>query len=113
MTYRLVIRKAARADALDVRKWYLQSSDRVVSRFLDSLDHAFESVLLAPERWPLAAGGIRRISLRGFPYSMYYAIRRKDVIVLAITHHRRDPLVWRRRVGLNEQADRYAPPTAA
>ncbi|MBX3500270.1 MAG: type II toxin-antitoxin system RelE/ParE family toxin [Alphaproteobacteria bacterium] len=113
MTYRLVIRRAARANVVGARTWYGQASDSVRERFLDSLDRAFEAVLAAPERWPIARGHIRRISLGGFPYTIYYAIRRNDIVVVAVMHHRRDPLVWRRRVGLNEAAARYAETGAA
>jgi plasmid stabilization system protein ParE len=111
--YRLVVRKAARIDVLDARTWYEPASQGVATRFLDSLDHAFESVQAAPERWPIAGGGIRRVSLRSFPYSVYYGARRNDVVVVAVLHHRRDPLIWRRRVGLNEPGSRYAPTEAA
>jgi toxin ParE1/3/4 len=106
--YRLVVRKAARTDVLGARVWYEQASQGVAARFLDSLEHALESVLAAPERWQIAGGGIRRVSLRGFPYSVYYGVRRNDVVVVTVMHHRRDPLVWRRRVCLNEPGNQYA-----
>lgn len=108
MTYRLVIRRAARADILGARTWYSRVSDGLVARFLDSLDHTFEAVLGAPNRWPVARGHTRRISLGGFPHTVYYGVRRDDVIVVAVVHHRRDPLIWRRRAGLNEPVGQYA-----
>lgn len=108
MTYRLVIRRAARADILGARDWYSQISDGLVARFLDSLDHAFEAVLEAPDRWPVARGRVRRVSLGGFPCTVYYGARRNEVIVVAVMRQRRDPLIWRGRVGLNEDAANYA-----
>lgn len=107
MAYRLVIRRAARANILGARIWYSQVSDGLVARFLDGLDHVFEAVLGAPDRWPIARGHIRRVSLGGFPYTVYYGVRRNEVIVVAVMHHKRDPLIWRRRAGLNEPAGEY------
>ena len=45
---------------------------------------------------------IRRAVLPRFPYSIFYRVRADVIEILAILHHRRDPLVWRSRI---EQPD--------
>lgn len=40
---------------------------------------------------------IRKVSLRGFPYSVVYREVDSVVQVLAVAHHRREPGYWARR----------------
>jgi plasmid stabilization system protein ParE len=40
---------------------------------------------------------IRKVSLRGFPYSVIYREADSVVQVLAVAHHRREPGYWARR----------------
>jgi plasmid stabilization system protein ParE len=50
-----------------------------------------------PERYPQVLAGVRRIVLARFPYSLFYRVRPEAIEILAVFHHRRDPVVWHRR----------------
>lgn len=110
---RLVIRREARADILEARTWYDRDSNNVGDRFLLAVDTALTALAAAPNLWPDFGEGVRRSPVRGFPYSVYYFTDERRLTVFAVMHYRRDPLVWRRRAGLNEDAANYAATGAA
>jgi L-amino acid N-acyltransferase YncA len=64
---------------------------------------AFRSALLrvceAPHRFRIAqASGIRRVSLRGFPFSVIFREAGGAVQVLAVAPHRKRPGYWTNRI---------------
>lgn len=42
--------------------------------------------------------GVRRVVVHRFPYSVVYEVKAKELHVLAIAHHRRDPTYWEGRL---------------
>ena len=104
---RLVVRRQARSDILEARSWYDREARNVGDRFLHTLNARLTALLAAPALWPDLGEGVRRAPVKGFPYSVYYTVDRYRLTVIAVTHHRRDPVVWRRRIGLNEPSGQY------
>jgi plasmid stabilization system protein ParE len=104
---RLVIRRPAQADILEARSWYDRESRTVGDRFLHTLNARLRALIELPNLWPVVGKGVRRAPVKGFPYSVYYTISPHRLTVVAVAHHRRDPLIWRRRVGLNELPGLY------
>jgi plasmid stabilization system protein ParE len=43
---------------------------------------------------PLERGEIRLRSIARFPYRIYYRVRKEEIVVIAIGHHRRRPGFW-------------------
>lgn len=50
-----------------------------------------------PQIRPVLYRGVRRVTLRRFPYSLYYFLHTDRFEVIAFLHHRRSPRVWRAR----------------
>jgi hypothetical protein len=50
-----------------------------------------------PLAWTEIDPGVRRAVLRRFPYSLIYAVEPDEVLILAVSHHRRPrtPKSWR------------------
>jgi plasmid stabilization system protein ParE len=46
----------------------------------------------------LVHGEARRAVLRRFPYSVIYAVREDEIVVIACFHGRRDPKRWQDRL---------------
>ncbi len=67
------------------------------ARFLDSVEACVSSISEHPERSPVVEGTIRRLLMRGFPYSVFYAAYPNEAVVIACLHGARSPQVWRRR----------------
>lgn len=64
------------------------------------MDAALARIGEYPELYAEVDPGIRRAVLRKFPYAIFCRIRADAIEVLAVLHHRRDPLVWRSRTAV-------------
>lgn len=66
--------------------------------FLSEVEKAEYLLQTAPKAWTKLDKNIRRISLQRFPYHLIYTLKPENIIVLAVSHHRRHPDYWRSRV---------------
>ena len=98
MTYQIRFRRAARIEYDSAAAWYESKRRGLGREFIDAIDSSMAAVGEAPHRYRVAQGDVRCAHVRHFPYMVYFRIRANQVIVLAVFHVRRDPLVWRERV---------------
>ncbi|MGE0314045.1 MAG: type II toxin-antitoxin system RelE/ParE family toxin [Lautropia sp.] len=59
---------------------------------------AIDRAAVDPLRFPVVSNDVRRTVLRRFPYCIYYRLRSRQIVVLAVFHARRDPKAWQRRI---------------
>jgi plasmid stabilization system protein ParE len=97
MTRRIVFRRAAKSEVEDAAAYYEGRRPGLGEEFVVEIDEAVSRAAEAPERYPLVFGDVRRTVARRFPYSVYFRIRADAMIVLAIFHGRRNPVIWQRR----------------
>ena len=89
-------------EVVDAANWYEARVEGLGDRLYGETDHALDRIADAP-----AAGApwvhrrikreVRRVPLRSFPYSLYYVVQPR-VIVVAFAHARRRPGYWARRL---------------
>lgn len=80
-------------------RWYFERSQSAATQFQSAIDHAIDTLVQAPERWPVFDDKkIRRYLIRHFPYSLLYTFNSssKHVLIVAVAHQRRRPGFWRR-----------------
>src|SRR5688500_6837109 len=65
--------------------------------FLDDVDRSIEMMCENPRIGAAAGRTFRKIHVRRFPYSIIYALRDEEVVIVAIAHQRKRPGYWRRR----------------
>lgn len=82
------------AEAVD---HYQQVTPGLGERFLAEVQRAVTTIEKFPRTSPVIASDIRRKVLLEFPYSLFYRLTEKEIIILAVAHHRQRPLYWRRR----------------
>ena len=97
MTLRVVFRRAAKDEFEGAATWYEDRRRGLGEEFLNELGEAIERAASHPERHPLVFGDVRRTVLRRFPYAIYFRQRDQALVILAVFHGRRNPLVWKRR----------------
>jgi plasmid stabilization system protein ParE len=51
-----------------------------------------------PDFYPQVFEYVREVLVRKYPYCVYYRVESNQVLVLAVFHTARDPVVWQRRV---------------
>lgn len=88
---------AAAAEVERAQAWYEERSALAAAAFLQELTRAVQRIRVAPERYPTAEHGTRRIVLEQFPFTAFYLVRRDEAFVVAVAHHKRRPGYWAAR----------------
>lgn len=89
---------AAVAEAEDAVRWYRERSPLAATRFLAELNQVIDSIIDAPQRWPLSERSTRKVKLPCFPFLVIYRESKGAVLILAIAHGRRRPGYWKNRL---------------
>lgn len=98
MSLNVVVRPAARAEFDGAALWYEDRQPGLGIQFAVEIDRAIGLASDHPDRYPVIHKEIRCIRARRFPYSIFYIVESRQIVVLAIFHARRDPAIWRARV---------------
>jgi plasmid stabilization system protein ParE len=51
-----------------------------------------------PEIYPFALRNARKAAVKRFPYTVYYEIGKREIVILAVFHAKRNPEHWQKRV---------------
>jgi toxin ParE1/3/4 len=97
VTLKAVLRRAARAELDGAVVWYEERQRGLGARFMSEIDRVVNLAAEHPERFPVKHRDIRCVRARRFPYSVFYRIEAKRIVILAVFHARRDPAIWKTR----------------
>jgi len=98
-SFRLISEPAADLDVIAAFEWYEGERPGLGWEFLDELRGTYTRVEDGPFHYQDLRAGVRRALLRRFPYSVYFAVERELVVVVAVLRASRDPAEWQRRRG--------------
>lgn len=59
--------------------------------FLDDVDRSIEMICESPRIGAAAGRTFRKLLVRRFPYSIIYALRDEELVIVAIAHQRKRP----------------------
>jgi plasmid stabilization system protein ParE len=76
--------------------WYQERAD-LGAEFTSHVRDALRYLGEAPQAHPAIHRDICRVTLKQFPYNIYFRRKPHRVEVIAILHGRRDPSVWKKR----------------
>jgi plasmid stabilization system protein ParE len=94
---RLVFRPEAEEEIFGAAEWYEKRKLGLSTEFLRALDAVVAAVERNPFQFPQVHGEKRRALLRRFPYGVIYSVSDEEIVVLACSHARLNPLRWHRR----------------
>ena len=77
--------------------WYQTRNPEAAAAFRNEAFDCIESLTDDPVKWKVDEHGTQRCLLRHFPYTVFFEIDGRDVVVLAVAHRRREPGYWRQR----------------
>ena len=101
MRYRVIVRPEAENDIRDVFSWYENKREGLGYDFLLQVDAGLRFIERNPEIFPMEYKGTRKHLTRRFPYKIIYITEGEKIIVLAVIHNKRNPLLIKKRINSN------------
>ena len=98
MSRELVLHPLARFDLLDAVAWYEEQRQGLGWEMFEHVDAAMRRALRDPESFAVVEETARRVLVRRFPYAVFFQVEGDRLVVLAVSHVRRDPVDWRSRL---------------
>jgi len=92
-----VYRAVAKDELQKAFYWYEEREPGLGSEFLRSIEGTMQLIRRHPKMFPIIHKNIRQAVVRRFPYSIFYLIEAKKIVILAIFHTSRNPSIWQQR----------------
>jgi plasmid stabilization system protein ParE len=87
---------AASAEIRKTRIWYDQRVPGLGKQFLDRLNLCLGEIGERPLSFQVVLRSVRRAVFHRFPYCVYFVVRERDIVVVAVMHGARKPSAWQR-----------------
>jgi toxin ParE1/3/4 len=93
-----VFHPLAEQELLDAATYYAQEQPGLEIEYLDEVERAINLLIRHPEAGSKIYNSVRRLISSRFPYSLFYRIlENRQIRILAIAHHKRNPQYWIKR----------------
>ena len=90
----MIVRKEAEDDIRSAFEWYESKRENLGRAFVVEIDRTLHLIEEQPDIHTKCHKSVRRALCHRFPYAIYYLQRFDDIIVIAVLHQRRNPVVW-------------------
>ncbi|HEY2156637.1 MAG TPA: type II toxin-antitoxin system RelE/ParE family toxin [Isosphaeraceae bacterium] len=97
MSLKVVVRRQAHAEFDEAFDWYEQQRAGLGVEFAGHVRAVFDRIAAMPELFAPVYRDVRKASVRKFPYTVFYRVKPKSVVVLAVFHGKRNPDDWKSR----------------
>ncbi|MBU6469289.1 MAG: type II toxin-antitoxin system RelE/ParE family toxin [Gammaproteobacteria bacterium] len=97
MTLPVRFHRSARAEFIDAAAWYESKRQGLGDEFIAEIERCVTLIAAQPQLYAEVHNRIRRLTTRRFPYSIYFRPETQRIVVLAVFHGSRDPMIWQRR----------------
>lgn len=98
MKYKFIISDAAQLDYEEIIYWYSDSSSLIAERFRQNLKKSVKYIVSMPFASQMIAPDVRQHIIHKFPYKVIYTVENNEIVVVAIVHQKRSPIVWENRI---------------
>jgi plasmid stabilization system protein ParE len=89
---------AAYAEFQEAIDYYNEQRPGLGFEFSAEVRDAIARIENYPSAWTPLSKRTRRCQIHRFPYSIIYEVRAESILIVAIQHHSRKPLNWRKRL---------------
>ena len=90
----LFVRKEAEEDIKYAYEWYEEKQINLGTAFVEEVNSKLLKIEECPDMYMEVMGDVRRALCNKFPYSIYFIM---DIIVIAVLHQRRNPVLLQAR----------------
>lgn len=97
----MIIRFLPEADVElhEALNWYAQQKLGLDKELMRCIDEIICLIQDNPYLFPIALRDTRKAMIKKFPYTLYYEIADKELVILAVFHAKRSPKIWQKRMG--------------
>ncbi|MFZ5764056.1 MAG: type II toxin-antitoxin system RelE/ParE family toxin [Thermodesulfobacteriota bacterium] len=88
---KLIYTGRARRDIESAFAWYERQRRGLGFEFLDCLEVAVRRIVGFPESCQVVYRNVRRCVIRRFPFSIFFTMEEKEIVVHAVFDNRQDP----------------------
>ena len=93
----LIVRTEAEEDIKEAYCWYESQRTNLGAAFVSEVEAIFETIEETPKIYAEVFQNVRRALCKKFPYSTYFIESKSNIIVIAVLHQRRNPVIWEER----------------
>ena len=94
MTRTVILRPRAEQDIKTAYQWYEFQQAGLGEEFLTAIHQKIQSIQSFPESTAIIHKKIRRAVAPRFPYLIFYLVKQTQIIILAVLHTSRNPVIW-------------------
>lgn len=98
MPYQLRIRKEAEDDLHGAYKYYEQGRQGLGQDFLLCVEESLSKIVRNPQHYPVIHKNIHRTLVKRFPFGIFFIVKNKTIVILAVIHGSRNPKKWKTRM---------------
>jgi len=82
---------------IEAQAWYESEAPGLGRQFRAAVDTVVGRMGSNPRQFPVVFKNVRRALLRRFPYSLFFIVEERSLLVIACFHASRNPAQWKRR----------------
>lgn len=97
MTNDLFLSVQATNDLSAIVKWYNLKHQTLGLAFIEEFEAILNAIRSNPNQFPLHYKSFQKAVLIRFPYNVYFRKSNTQIIIVAVTHQKRHPSIWRKR----------------
>ena len=98
MKTRVIVRPESEHDLKEAYSWYEDKRTGLGYDFLLQVDAGLNLIARNPNIHPIKYKETRKHLVKRFPYKIIYLVEKEKIIVLAVIHSRRSPVLIKRRI---------------
>ncbi|MDO9265217.1 MAG: type II toxin-antitoxin system RelE/ParE family toxin [Desulfosalsimonadaceae bacterium] len=95
---RIRIISCAEQEFIEAVDFYNQQCPGLGYEFAVEVKNTLERILDFPEAWPKISTRARRCITNKFPFGIIYQIRQECILIIAVMHMKRNPVLWKDRL---------------
>jgi len=84
----------AKLELDDAIEYYELQLEGLGKRFKEEVRNSINRISIFPKAWTVIRPNIRKCVMHKFPYNILYSIQKNTILIIAISHHHRQPEYW-------------------
>ena len=90
---------AAEVEASEAIDWYERRETGLGTAFRESVEATISFIQENPLAFPIVHGSnVRKAKVQRFPYTIFFTIQTKRILIYSVFHTSHNPIVWQGRI---------------